>query len=405
MKSFTNALVLAAGASLVVAGDRSDASKSAQEIVTDNGFLYEEHTVTTEDGYILQVWRIPGKSGEAPSAKPPVLMQHGILDSANCWLMNYAEVAPAFVAAEAGYDVWLGNTRGNTYSDANTDLDPNKDEKKFYDFSWDVMGRDVVAVQDYMLTQTGQEKIAYIGHSQGTTEMFYALAKDEQSYADKMSLFVALAPVTKISHNKDPLINFITTFYNEVADIASVLGIHQLLSRSWITSTACKVVCEPLPEFCELLSKFFVSNETDLDDDDRFAVYMGHEPNGASVKAMLHYAQNMREDRFQEFSDDYTDFFNRKEKRTTDLIPLESISEVPIAIFTGTQDPLADLTDSRWLRDTLSADVLVHYEEVAAGHLTFMVGKDMTYFTEGVMGLLNKYHPLPSTAQPEELLQ
>ena len=63
-------------------------------------------------------------------------MQHGILDSANCWLMNYAEVAPAFVAAEAGYDVWLGNSRGNTYSEANTVYDPKKDEKEFFDFSW-----------------------------------------------------------------------------------------------------------------------------------------------------------------------------------------------------------------------------------------------------------------------------
>lgn len=27
-----------------------------------------------------------------------------------------------------------------------------------------------------------------------------------------------------------------------------------------------------------------------------------------------------------------------------------------------------------------------------------MVGKDMTYFTEGVMGLLQEYHPLPSAA-------
>ena len=53
MKSFINALVLAAGASLAAAGDRSDASKSAEEIVTDNGFQYEEHTITTEDGYIL----------------------------------------------------------------------------------------------------------------------------------------------------------------------------------------------------------------------------------------------------------------------------------------------------------------------------------------------------------------
>lgn len=116
---------------------------------------------------------------------------------------------------------------------------------------------------------------------------------------------------------------------------------------------------------------------------------MGHEPNGTSVKSLLHYAQNMREDRFQEYADDYADFFNRKKKRTTDLIPIESISTVPIAIYTGTEDPLADLTDSRWIRDTLNPSILAHYEEIAAGHLTFMIGKDMTYFSEGVIGLLN----------------
>ena len=79
-------------------------------------------------------------------------MQHGILDSANCWLMNYAEVAPAFVAAEAGYDVWLGNSRWNSYSLANTHLDPDKDEKEFFDYSWAEMHNDIPAVMDYMLT-------------------------------------------------------------------------------------------------------------------------------------------------------------------------------------------------------------------------------------------------------------
>ena len=76
---------------------------------------------------------------------------------------------------------------------------------------------------------------------------------------------------------------------------------------------------------------------------------------------------------------------------------------MPIAIYTGTEDPLADITDARWIRDSLQSNVLVHYEEIEAGHLTFMVGKDMTYFTEGVMGLLQQYHPLP-TAAPEEFL-
>lgn len=54
--------------------------------------------------------------------------------------MNYADVAPAFVAARAGYDVWLGNSRGNTYSCKNTKLDPNHDEAKFWDFDWTDMG-------------------------------------------------------------------------------------------------------------------------------------------------------------------------------------------------------------------------------------------------------------------------
>ena len=81
--------------------------------------------------------------------------------------------------------------------------------------------------------------------------------------------------------------------------------------------------CGTIPKFCELIESFFASKETSLDDDDRFAVYMGHEPNGASVKALLHYAQNMKEDRFQVWADDYTDFFDRKEKRHTDLIPID----------------------------------------------------------------------------------
>ena len=167
MKTFISGLVLAAVSAEAFAGDRSDSKRSAEEICTENGWQYEEHTVTTEDGYILQVWRIPGKTGEAPPSvtKPPVLLQHGILDSANCWIMNYAEVSPAFVAAEAGYDVWLGNSRGNTYSEANTHLDPDKDEKEFWDFSWDTMHLDITATMDYMLTQTGQDKIAYVGHS------------------------------------------------------------------------------------------------------------------------------------------------------------------------------------------------------------------------------------------------
>ena len=53
---------------------------------------------------------------------------------------------------------------------------------------------------------------------------------------------------------------------------------------------------------------------------------------------------------------------------------------------------MAVLRDCRWTRDQIS-HTLVHYEEIEADHDSFTVGKDMSYFTEGVMGLLTKYHP------------
>lgn len=106
-------------------------------------------------------------------------------------------MAPAFVASRAGYDVWLGNSRGNTYSRAHVSLDPDHNEKKFWDFSWFDMGNhDLPAVIDMIQEQTEGQKVAYIGHSQGTTQMFSGLSENEDYFKDKVPLFVALGPVS-----------------------------------------------------------------------------------------------------------------------------------------------------------------------------------------------------------------
>jgi pimeloyl-ACP methyl ester carboxylesterase len=66
----------------------------------------------------------------------------------------------------AGYDVWLGNTRGNTYSRrTNKGLFPYQAE--FWYFSLDELALiDVPAMIDYVLEHTGASKLAYVGHSQ-----------------------------------------------------------------------------------------------------------------------------------------------------------------------------------------------------------------------------------------------
>ena len=44
--------------------DDDDEYKTLGEIVRENGFVFEEHWVTTTDGYILSLMRIPGRANE-----------------------------------------------------------------------------------------------------------------------------------------------------------------------------------------------------------------------------------------------------------------------------------------------------------------------------------------------------
>jgi lysosomal acid lipase/cholesteryl ester hydrolase len=56
------------------------------------------------------------------------------MDTADAWIMDHPDESPAFVLAREGYDVWLGNNRGNRYSRKHETMSPS--EEAFWDFSW-----------------------------------------------------------------------------------------------------------------------------------------------------------------------------------------------------------------------------------------------------------------------------
>jgi len=132
--------------------------------------------VQTEDGYLLTVFRIQAKGSVIKEGLKPVFFQHGLLDCSDGWIINDEFRAPAFMMANRGYDIWLGNSRGNKYSRKHIKYNPDKD-KEFWQFTFQHMGQyDVPAYFKYVNNATGQ-KMHYIGHSQGTIQMHVALSQ------------------------------------------------------------------------------------------------------------------------------------------------------------------------------------------------------------------------------------
>ncbi|KAL6135898.1 hypothetical protein ACLB2K_068123 [Fragaria x ananassa] len=57
-------------------------------LVTMHGYKCQEIFVTTADGYMLNVQRIPaGRNGGGGAGKQPVIIQHGVLVDAATWLL------------------------------------------------------------------------------------------------------------------------------------------------------------------------------------------------------------------------------------------------------------------------------------------------------------------------------
>jgi len=75
--------------------------------------------------------------------------------------------------SDSGYDVWLGNNRGNFLSQNHINL--TIDQKQFWNFDFEDMGLyDIPAFIDFILNKTDGKNIngkvaAYVGHSEGTT--------------------------------------------------------------------------------------------------------------------------------------------------------------------------------------------------------------------------------------------
>lgn len=165
---------------------------SISDLAAVYGYGIESHVVRTKDDYLLTIHRLmkPG----IPRNGKVVYFHHGLLMSSEIWLtmLDKSDNLP-FVLYDLGYDVWLGNNRGNKYCQKHVfKLRP----EQFWNFSIDEFALfDIPNIIDYILEYTEQSFLTYIGFSQGTAQAFASVSinNDLNKKIDKL---IAISPAT-----------------------------------------------------------------------------------------------------------------------------------------------------------------------------------------------------------------
>lgn len=318
------------------------------QLIALHGYHAEAHTVVTDDGYILTVHRIPFSKNNTRNESPrnTVLLHHGLLGSSADWIIAGPEKSLAYILSEAGYDVWLANVRGNTYSRAHMTRNINSFE--FWNFTFhEVSQHDLPAVIDYIMELKGWDsKIDYIGHSMGTTVLF-ALLSTKTQYNKILRAGYALAPVAYMSEIRSP-IRLLARFSNNIEYLMKLLGANEFLPQNsvlrWLSEHACEINHYE-EAICENSMFILCGHDENQFNKTLLPLILGHVPAGASTKTLVHYAQEIKNaGRFQQF--DYGPEGNFKQYGTIsppqyqlDLITL------PIALFSSENDWLASDPD------------------------------------------------------------
>lgn len=393
-------------------GFNPDVFLPTNKIIQRHHYPCEGHEVRTEDNYLLTLHRIPrGRDPDAdwpsqhldddenilkatipsPKKKSPVYLQHGILGSSADWIIHGPEKSLAYMLADQGHDVWLGNVRGNTYSRGHATLSP--DDVAFWNFTFHEMAiYDAAATIDYILDVSGSDELYYIGHSMGTT-MFWVLCSMRPEYNSKIKTMFSLAPVAFMSNARSP-IRYFAPYAKDFELISRWFGDGEFLPRNALINFVMKYGCEISAleaKICENNLFIICGHDPEQFEKELLPIIFGHTPAGTSTKALAHYAQLIQSGDFRAF--DYGLPGNMIEYGEV-FPPNYNLSRItaPVSIHFSDNDLLANTKDVKKLATALPN--LIGSFRVAFpqfNHLDFLYSKDInSLLNENIMNMIQK---------------
>ncbi|KAI5964702.1 TGL1 [Candida pseudojiufengensis] len=335
-----------------------------QDMVKLFGYDVESRIVTTKDDYLLTIHRI--KSSNPSSSRVPngkvIYLHHGLLMCSEIWVTMIEKYQNLpFILYDLGYDVWLGNNRGNKYSQKH--LFYNLNSTKYWNFSLDEFAIfDIPNTIDYILNATNKEKLTYIGFSQGSAQAFASVSINTELNS-KIDQLIAISPATT-PHG----------LYSKFLDIllkSSPNIIYLLFSRKVLMPSCIfwqKIMYPPLFDKMIDISNYMLFNwkAYNISKLQKLGSY-AHLYSTTSVKCVVHWFQVMRAKNFQMYHDVTSSGLNPIS------YPLKNI-DIPIHLIYGTTDSLVDIDV---MKNQLPSKTTTSFAVVDHEHLDNLWGFDV----------------------------
>lgn len=297
--------------------------------------------------------------------------------------------------ADLGYDVWMPNNRGTTFSRKHRTLDPDSwsDGEKYWDFSFHELGYyDLSASIDYVLKTTGHNALYFIGHSEGTTQ-FFVLMSTRPIYNQKVLHMTALAPVAFLDNISGPE-KFNTWFGPALSRLSEFFHSYSVFSGS-LVNFLFKLLCNlylPTQKLCGHIIYLTSGQDPTQLNLTLIPTITNFVPAGTSVKLLIHFSQLAHNGgQFKQY--DYGKLTNNIVYRQEDP-PNYDLSKVttPVTLFHARNDWIADTEDVMTLYGQLpnASRVLIPWSRF--NHMDFLWAIDVWKLVyEPMINILKHY--------------
>lgn len=307
----------------------------------------------------------------------------------------------AFEMANQGYDVWMGNSRGSTYSLNHTKLDHRYDWR-YWDFSFhEIALYDLPASIEYILSQRQRKSLAYIGHSQGNLAMFI-LQSYHPEWSQRVKPFIAMAPIAFIPDVYFGMVKLVVRALSPILTPTSLNRVlkGQLLPKSASTERALDLVCLPkwTEPICDLMLTLMVGNNFKRANHSLTPIVAHHIPEGTSVLNVLHFGQLVASGEFRAFDFGPRENLRRYGTAVNPYYQIGKINSPDIAFVSGRTDTLATMKNVQITRSMLKVKLMDDFvvPDLAWGHADYMyaIGAGRLANTH-MIGVCDRYKLVP----------